>query len=70
MKLHVDPNVKSVAQPVRRLPYSLWKEVEKIKHIEAEDIIEKVNGSTLWVSPKHVVPKGDHDNRLVKLQWT
>ena len=55
--MHVDPNVKPVAQP-----YSLQKKVDdKIKQLEAEDIIEKVNGSTPWVSPIHVVPKGEND---------
>ena len=61
MKLHVDPKVKPVAQPVRRLPYSLWKKVDDmIKQLEAEDIIERD-----WVSPIQVVLKGENDIRLV-----
>ena len=54
LKIHVDPNVKPIAQPVRRLPFSLRMKVEeKLKELNQLDIIEEVkNGTpTKWVSP-------------------
>ena len=58
VKLHVDPEVPAVAQPVRRTPFSLREKVkEKIEELVAMDIIEPVEGPTPWVSPVVVVPK-------------
>lgn len=66
MKLHIDEGVKPVAQPLRRIPYSLKKKVDKkIKELVEQDIIEKVEGPTPWVSPIHVVPTNDNDIRVV-----
>ncbi|XP_044179622.1 uncharacterized protein K02A2.6-like [Acropora millepora] len=58
VKLHVDPEVPAVAQPVRRTPFSLREKVkEKIEELVAMDIIEPVEGPTRWVSPVVKVPK-------------
>ena len=52
IKLHIDETVKPVAQPHRRIPFHLRKKVEKeIKLLEDQDIIEKVDGPTPWISP-------------------
>ena len=49
VKLHVDPEVSAVAQPVRRTPFSLREKVnEKIEELVAMDIIEPVEGRTPW----------------------
>ena len=52
VKLHVNPDVPPVAQPVRRTPFSLRDKVkEKTEGLVAMDIIEPVEGPTPWVSP-------------------
>ena len=59
LKLHVNRDVKPVAQPIRRLPFGLRDKVdEKLDELFEKDIIEEVSSrSTLWVSPLVVVPK-------------
>ncbi|XP_028418333.1 uncharacterized protein K02A2.6-like [Dendronephthya gigantea] len=58
VKLHIDETVKPVAQPHRRIPFHVRKQVElKLKEMEDDDIIERVEGPTPWVSPIVVVPK-------------
>ena len=58
VKLHMDPDVPAVAQPVKRTPFSLREKVkEKIEELVAMDIIEPVGGPTPWVSPVVKVPK-------------
>ncbi|XP_053376976.1 uncharacterized protein K02A2.6-like [Mercenaria mercenaria] len=65
LKLHIDKTVEPVAQPVRRLPFSLREKVEqKIEDLESKDIIEKTTGPTPFVSPLVVVPKGNNDVRI------
>ena len=64
-KIHIDPKVTPVAQKVRRIPYSLRTKVEaKIDELLREDIIERVEGPTPWVSPVVIVPKQSGDIRL------
>ena len=63
--LHVDPNVKPVAQPLRRTPFNLQERVEKkIRELLDCDIIEEVDGPTPWVNPVVIIPKADGDIRL------
>ena len=58
MKLHIDPDAKSVAQNHRRIPFHMRKKVEaELDHLEKLDIIELVEGPTPWVSLIVVVPK-------------
>ena len=58
IKIHIDPNVKPVAQPIRRTPFSLRSKVEaKIQELVDLDIIEPAQGPTTWVNPVVVVPK-------------
>ena len=65
VKLHVNPDVPPVAQPVRRTPFSLRDKVkEKIEELVTMDIIEPVEGPTPWVSPVVVVPKQNDEIRL------
>lgn len=53
LKLHVNKDVKPVAQPVRRLPFGLREKVDKkLDELLKEDIIGEVpSGPTEWVSP-------------------
>ena len=62
LKIHVDENVTPVAQPVRRIPYSIREGVEKkLDELLNLDIIEPVEGPTPWVSPVVCVPKHNSD---------
>ena len=64
-KLHIDPNVKLVAQPIRRTPFSPRSKVEaKIQERVDLDIIEPAQGPTTWVKPVVVVPKSGGNIRL------
>ena len=65
LKIHVDPDVRPVAQPVRRLPFALREKVgEKLDEWETLGIIEKVDGPTPWLSPLVAVPKPNGEIRL------
>ncbi|KAJ8363309.1 hypothetical protein SKAU_G00121400 [Synaphobranchus kaupii] len=65
VSLHINPDVKPVAQPLRRIPFNLRGAVEdKIKQLIDMDIIEPVDGPTPWVNPVVIVPKADKDVRL------
>ena len=59
LKLHVDVSIKSVAQPLRRIPFQLRDKVDfKLNELLESDIIEEVltalrNGYRCWwLSPK------------------
>ena len=63
ISLHIDPEVKPVAQPLRRTPFNLRQKVEKkIKELLDMDIIEPVNGPTPWVNAAVIVPKANGDD--------
>ena len=65
VKIHVDSDIKPVAQHTRKVPFSLRKKGEKtLRELEQIDIIEKVQGPTPWVSPIVVVPKPSGEIRL------
>ncbi|KAK3739292.1 hypothetical protein QZH41_007139 [Actinostola sp. cb2023] len=50
VKLHIDPDVKPVAQPHRRVPFHLRAKVEEeINQLLDADVIEKVEGPTPWL---------------------
>ncbi|XP_062585044.1 uncharacterized protein K02A2.6-like [Saccostrea cucullata] len=61
VKLHINLDVKPVAQRSRRTPFHLRPKVEKeIQALLEQDIIEKVgNTPTPWVSPIVTPPKKD-----------
>ena len=52
LKIHIDPEVTPVAQPQRRVPFHVRKDVEeKLQELQDLDIIKDVEGPTPWVSP-------------------
>jgi len=60
LKLQIDKTVCPVVQPLRRIPIPLRRKVEeRILQLERDDIIEKVNGPSKWVSPIVPIPKGN-----------
>jgi hypothetical protein len=64
LKLHIDSGVEPVAQQMYRIPFILRDKVDKkLQELESQDIIEKVNSPTPWVSPV-IVPKLNGDIRL------
>lgn len=61
----VNEEVQPVIQPYRRIPIALEHIVDKkIQELEAQDIIEKVNKPSTWVSPVVVVEKGGKSGEL------
>ncbi len=66
VKLEVDQNITPVAQRARRIPHSMKSKVNaKLKEMLEEDIIEKAEGATPWLSPLIAIPKKSGDVRLV-----
>jgi len=60
--LHLDPEISPVAQKARRIPFHLRKKVEQeVLTLEQQNVIEKVDGPTPWVSPLVVIPKKNGD---------
>ncbi len=58
VQLHIDTSVMPVAQPARRIPFHLRKQVaEELDNLERQNIIEKVEDATPWVSPLAIAPK-------------
>ena len=58
VKLHIDETVQPVAQPRRRVPFHVRKQLEnQLRSDEALGVIERASGQTPWVSPLVVVPK-------------
>lgn len=56
----INPDVKPVAQPYRRVPVPLEEAVDrKIDELLEQGIIEKVNGPSEWISAMVPVPKAD-----------
>ena len=67
LEIHVDNSVKAVIQPVSQVPFHLREKLEaKLDELENNEIIEKVNEPSNWVSPEVVVPKR-HDGSDIQL---
>ena len=65
LKVHLNPDITPVAQPQRRLPFHVRKDVEKkLKELQDLDISEDVEGPTPWVSPLVAFPKSNGDVRV------
>ena len=65
VKIHIDESIKPVAQPHRRIPFHVRKQVEeKLDQLQKDDIIERAEGPTPWVSPIVVVPKPHNANKI------
>ena len=55
---HVDPAIWSVAQPHRRIPFRVRPKLEEeLEKLMADDIIEKVDKPTSWISPVEITLK-------------
>ena len=64
VQLHINAKVMPIAQPVRRVLFSLRSKVEsKIRELVSEDIIEPVDGAE-WINPVVIAPKPNGDIRL------
>ena len=57
---HLKDFAKSCIQPVRQIPFHLRKKINAvIDKIIKEEVIEKYNGPTEWLSNPVIVPKDD-----------
>ena len=61
ISLDIDPTVKPVAQPYRRIPFNLR---EKTTELQDLGIIEPVEGPAPWVNPVVIVLKNNGEIRL------
>ena len=60
VKLHIDERIPPVAQAPRRIPFHMRRKVsEALNELEKQDIIERVDGPTPYISPLVVIPKKD-----------
>ena len=58
VKLHIDETVRPVAQPHRRVPFHVRKQLEEqLQKDEGLGVIEPTEGPTPWVSPIVIAPK-------------
>ena len=66
LKLHINKDVKPIAQQVRRLPFGLRDKVDlKLDDLLSKDIIEEVPDiPTSWISPLVVAPNPEGDIRV------
>ena len=65
VKLRVDPDITPRQQPHRRMPFHVRGDVEKeLERLERLDIIERVEGPTLWISPIVVGPRKSGEVRI------
>ena len=65
VKLTIDPYVKPVQQPLRRIPIAVEKLVEeKLESALQRGIIEKVDGPSPWISPMVIAFKSNGDIRI------
>ncbi|XP_062550234.1 uncharacterized protein K02A2.6-like [Armigeres subalbatus] len=65
VQIHLDPNVKPVFQPIRRVPIPFEDAVNrKLEQLLLKDIIEIKEGPASWVSPLVVVGKSNGEPRI------
>lgn len=65
VKLCIDPEIRPVQQPVRRIPVALEEKVQaKLGEAFKRDIIEPVMGPSSWISPIVLAFKENGDIRL------
>ena len=58
VKWHIDEDIPPIAQPNRRVPFHVHKQLEEqLLHDEELGVIECITGPTLWVSPIVVAPR-------------
>ncbi|XP_014680814.1 PREDICTED: uncharacterized protein K02A2.6-like [Priapulus caudatus] len=64
-KIHIDPNVKPVAQSQCRIPFAMREKLEaKIQELLKDGIIEQVERPTPWISPLVIIPKPSGNIRV------
>jgi hypothetical protein len=56
--MNIDTDVKPVAQPLGRIPFSVRPKIgEEVRRLQEEDIIENIDKRTSWISPTVITPK-------------
>ena len=65
ISLDINPNVKFIAQPYRRIPFNLRRKIrDKTTELLDMGIIEPLEGPAPWVNPVVIVPKNKGKLRL------
>ena len=71
VKLAVDESVQPFVQPQCKIPFAKRPQLEKIPdELESEDIVEKVEGPTDWVSNLVLTPKADPKELRMNIDMT
>ena len=69
VKIHIDESVQPITQCQGRIPFHIWKKLKvALEDLEQQDIIEKANGPTPWVSPIVKFPKPKNPKVCIQLQ--
>ena len=65
VELHIDKSIKPITQPHRRIPFHIRKKVEQeLQYLDENDIIEKVERPTPWISPIVAGPKPKQPDKV------
>lgn len=65
VEIPIDPSVRPVQQAYRRVPFALEPKIaEKLQYLLNQDIIERVNEPSAWVSPIVPIVKDSGEVRL------
>ncbi|XP_028413864.1 uncharacterized protein K02A2.6-like [Dendronephthya gigantea] len=65
VQLHIDDSIQPSAQPHRRVPFHVRKQLEEqLEEDEKNGVIERVEGPTPWVSPVVVAPKPKQPGKI------
>ena len=65
LKLHIDDIATRIKKTVHRLPYhTRAKNAGKLERLAKNDCLEKVQGSTTWISPIVIGPKHNGGIRM------
>lgn len=64
--IKIDKNITPVRQSLRRIPFPLEElAIAKLKELEQQDIIERINEASEWVSPMIVKRKSHNEVRII-----
>ena len=65
VKLHINEDIQPSAEPHRRVPFHDRKQLEEeLEKDEQQDVIERIDGPTPWVSPVVVAPKPKQPGKI------
>ena len=71
VELLIDPTVKPVIQPQRKIAFAKREKLDKIlDELEQSEVIEHVDGPTEWISNLVLTPKANPDEIRMNVDMT